>query len=595
MKTYFSAIVKRCVNANTRLFSLAAFTLWVVLHASSPVAFASAGDLDTIFGTNGLVLTSFDNNAEGNAVAVQSDGKIVMAGEAGNDFAVARYNSDGSLDNNFGSGGRVTTDFNDNNDEAYSVAVQPDGKIIVAGSSGGDFAVARYNSNGSLDSTFGNNGLVTTDYSRSGPGDIAYAVAIQSDGKIVVAGSSYDATEYEEFALLRYYGNGFLDSTFGVDGIVIIPVSGQSQTMDIAYAVAVQSNGNILVAGQSREDFALLRHTSNGSLDSNFGNGGIVITDFNSDAAAHALAVQTDGKIVVAGESEVYDESTQNCTASGGRYCQYYDFAVARYNSNGSLDSQFGDAGRVTTNLNPRGNDDHGYAVAIQSNGKIIVAGYSETSVHTFNGEDEFFSSDNQFSLARYNSNGSLDTSFSTDGVVITDIDPGSNETGRGVAIQSDGKIVVGGTDRERGDFALIRYEVDEAVTPPVTPPTADGGYHVGSELWIKGILQVPNSPKTMVWKEVGTDITKSGDKVISGYFYVDPNDFEFGSISNPELFVKIYIRSDGWCNMAFNHVTVDDVMISSAFGYQGAPEQTGSVTLNSRLDEHQYTGVSPQ
>jgi uncharacterized delta-60 repeat protein len=328
-------------------------------------------------------------------------------------------------------------------------------------------------------------------------------------------------------------------------------------------------------------------------LDTTFDSDGIVITDFGSDAAGYAVAVQTGGKIVVAGGSYVNDSTTSNCIASNGFFCQYWDYALARYNSNGSLDSSFGDGGKVTTNLNPRGNDDYGQGIAIQTDGKIVVAGYSETSVHTFNAQDEFFNADNQFSLARYNSNGSLDTTFSTDGTVITDIDGSSDEKGSAVAIQTDGKIVVAGTDYDNNAFALIRYEADEDVTPPVTPPDTDGGYNVGSELWIKGVLQVPNSPKTMVWKEVGTDITKSGDKVISGYFYVDPKDFEFGSVSNPEVFVKIYIRTDGWCNMAFNHVTVDDVTIASAFKYDGTPDQTGKVTLNSRLEEHPYTGVS--
>ena len=122
-----------------------------------------------------------------------------------------------------------------------------------------------------------------------------------------------------------------------------------------------------------------------------------------------------------------------------------------------------------------------------------------------------------------------------------------------------------------------------------------DGGYNVTSELWTKAVLQVPGNPVTLVWKEVGSDTTPSGDKVVSGYFYADPNDFAYGSIYNPEIFVKIYIAKNGWCNMAFNHVTVDDVMVYSAHNYDGAADKTGSVTLNSRLDEHQYDGVSLQ
>lgn len=121
------------------------------------------------------------------------------------------------------------------------------------------------------------------------------------------------------------------------------------------------------------------------------------------------------------------------------------------------------------------------------------------------------------------------------------------------------------------------------------------GGYNAALELWVKAVLEVPGNPITLVWKEVGSDTTPSGDKVVSGYFYADPNDFAYGSIYNPEIFVKIYIASNGWCNIAFNHVTVDDVTIYSAHNYDGAADKKGNVTLNSRLEEHQYDGVSLQ
>ena len=116
-----------------------------------------------------------------------------------------------------------------------------------------------------------------------------------------------------------------------------------------------------------------------------------------------------------------------------------------------------------------------------------------------------------------------------------------------------------------------------------------DGGYNVASELWAKAILKTPTTDVTLIWREVGSDTTPSGDTVVSGYFYADPNDFAYGSQYNPELFVKIYIATNGWCNIAFNHVTVDDVTVSSAHNYNGAADMTGSVTLNDRLEEHQY------
>jgi len=119
-----------------------------------------------------------------------------------------------------------------------------------------------------------------------------------------------------------------------------------------------------------------------------------------------------------------------------------------------------------------------------------------------------------------------------------------------------------------------------------------DGGYKVTNDLWARSVLEVKGQPVTLVWKLVGADITPSGDQVISGYFYADPDDFAYGSVYNPEVFVKIYISTNGWCNMAFNHVTVDDVKIFSSKDYDGTIDQTGTVTLNSRLLEHQYDGV---
>ncbi len=144
-------------------------------------------------------------------------------------------------------------------------------------------------------------------------------------------------------------------------------------------------------------------------------------------------------------------------------------------------------------------------------------------------------------------------------------------------------------TNRAYSDTATV-----QTASIPVNTQI-DGGYDIGSSLWLKAILQVTGSPVTLIWKEVGTDTTPSGDKVVSGYFYADPNDFAFGSVYNPELFVKIYIAGNGWCNIAFNHVTVDDVTVDSAHQYSGAADMTGSVTLTSRLAEHQYNGVSLQ
>ncbi len=193
-------------------------------------------------------------------MAIQSDGKIVVAEPYNNgsdlDFAVARYNSDGSLDTSFDGDGKVTTDI-DSGDAALAMVIQSDGKILLAGYGGGYkyFALARYNSDGSLDNTFGTGGKVTTDI--GGSYDLVYDIAIQSDGKIIVTGDSYNGNY--DFALARYTSNGSLDLSFDGDGKVTTPIGGGN---DYAYDIAIQSDGKIVVAGYSdngsNDDFALV-------------------------------------------------------------------------------------------------------------------------------------------------------------------------------------------------------------------------------------------------------------------------------------------------------------------------------------------------
>ena len=151
-----------------------------------------------------------------------------------------------------------------------------------------------------------------------------------------------------------------------------------------------------------------------------------------------------------------------------------------------------------------------------------------------------------------------------------------------------------------KSNFGIVGREVDNVLFAvrtdlPSFDQDGDSGYSITPTLWAKAVLQVSGAPVALVWKVVGMDITPSGDQVISGYFYADPDDFAYGSEYNPELFVKIYIASSGWCNIAFNHVTVDDVAVYSAHQYAGAAQQTGTATLTNRLVEHQYTGVAIQ
>lgn len=406
-----------------------------------PAVLAAPADLDASFGTGGKVTTNSASSVEeGRAVVIQPDGKIVVAGHysggSGSDFMVMRYNPDGSPDTSFSGDGMVSTPILTGEDYGYAVALQPDGKIVVAGHGGGnstgDFALVRYNSNGTLDTSFDGDGIVVT--SVYDGYDNAFAVSVQPDGKIIAAGSA-SLGENTDFALVRYNPNGSLDTSFDIDGKVTLSFSAGS---DEAYAVALQPDGKIVAVGyaslESGLDFALVRYNPNGSLDTSFDTDGKVITPIlgSTDTAA-AVAIQHDGKIVVAGHA-----FTNNSLG----------FALTRYNSNGSLDNSFDTDGKVFASI--LGINDAASAVAVQPDGKIVAAGNAGTGT-------EF-----DFALVRFNANGTLDTSFDTDGKLTTKFTNDFDGV-YGVAIQPDGRIVAAGfaTNNHVRNFAMARYMGD--------------------------------------------------------------------------------------------------------------------------------------
>ena len=413
---------------------------WSAWVTTMPRAELKAGTPDASFGTEGQVTTSFTTDDDrANAMALQSDGKIVVAGYGHNtttdhDFAVARYNPDGSLDTTFGTGGKVITTMSTGNgaDQAYAVAIQSDGKIVIAGKAEKSLAVARYTTAGVLDTSFSGDGKVTT--LLTGGTDVAFAVAVQSDGKIVVAGVAGLGLLSDEgnYVVARYTSTGALDNTFGgdangdstPDGYVITDVG--SNTFDQAYAVAVLSDDKILAAGHGGDDIALLRYTSAGALDTTFDTDGKVTTDISPGYnEPYAMAVQSDGKIVIVGTGTNADNSD-------------FHFIAARYTSAGALDTTFSTDGKVITNFGST--EDRARAVAVQSDGKIVAAGYSSRD----------------FALARYNADGSLDDTFGTGGKVTTTTVSTTSDRAHAVAVQSDGKIVAAG--ESGNDFGLARY-----------------------------------------------------------------------------------------------------------------------------------------
>jgi uncharacterized delta-60 repeat protein len=331
------------------------------------------GSLDPTFSGDGKVLTDFGGSSSAGDVTIQADGKIVAAGSAGDSFALARYNTDGSLDPTFSGDGKVLTHIGGGG-FASGVAIQADQKIVAAGVSfnvSGDFALARYNADGSLDSTFSGDGKLTTDF--FGEFDAADGgVAIQADQKIVAAGFSTAGPNSPNFALTRYNPNGSLDPTFDADGRVVTDFGSIS---DFASGVAIQADQKIVAAGAAGGRFGLARYDTGGGLDPSFDGDGLVTTDFGAGAIAEGgLAIQADGKIVAAGHT--------------GAGANPSNFALARYDTFGGLDPSFDGDGMVVTNF---GSPDFAYGVAIQPNGRIVAAGESNTGANPPN-----------FALARY-------------------------------------------------------------------------------------------------------------------------------------------------------------------------------------------------
>jgi uncharacterized delta-60 repeat protein len=412
------------------------------------------GALDPAFAGDGWVMTDFGNaSAMAESIEIQPDGRIVGAGSGRGthypdlDFVVARFAPSGSLDPGFAHDGYVQTNIGNGADWADDVVVQPDGKILVTGGN----IIARYNANGSMDTEFGNGGNLFAfqrpTYSR------VYALALQTDGKIIAAGGTVEihdlgwtSSSNADFALQRYHPDGTLDTSFGAGGTVVF--AGDAAYDDNADALQLLPDGRLLVSGRvdrfPSPFTAVIRVNADGTVDQNFGPYGVLATRVYG-GRRNNLLVQPDGKILVGGAK---DGST-------------VDFALERYTSDGSVDWDFGEAGLVTTHF-----DDGGgafTALALQPDGKISAAGIGRRAA------GEYF-----LALARYNPNGTLDTGFSGDG----------RATGaafnfvREVLILPNRQIVVVGAVNTDADPADALDDTDWVVTrhnPDGTPDTSFG------------------------------------------------------------------------------------------------------------------------
>jgi uncharacterized delta-60 repeat protein len=387
-------------------------------------AIGQPGSLDSSFGNNGIQTTAFSGQTSFSSTALQGD-KVVTAGSVydpvtnSSDFALARYKSNGSLDSSFGVNGKVTTDF-ENSDQVIAIAIQGD-KIIMAGygfTSTVDYVLVRYTTNGTLDSSFGVNGKVTTDININ-------SIAIQGD-KIIVGGGTF-----AQGFLVRYTADGALDSSFGVNGIAAVyfnPSAIAFQGDKIVVGGSIYNSGDY--------DFALARYTADGKLDSSFGTNGNVTTDFgNPDDLANAIALQGD-KIILAGFTSVL-ASHEN------------DFALARYTADGSLDSSFGVNGKVVTR------EGSSVTSLVLQGDKIIAAGYTY----------DFSTSISAAVLILYTANGALDRSFGVNGKAYL----GSNSAFKASALHENRLYAVGSLDSGTGkSYGLVAAYKLEATGPTI-------------------------------------------------------------------------------------------------------------------------------
>jgi len=417
-----------------RVFLSGALAAGLALVCAASVASGAPGDLDPGFNGTGKRVIDFGGDDTANAVAIQPDGKILIAGSGPtHGFTIIRLNHDGSLDLGFGGSGTGMKSFDfGGSATANAMALQPDGKIVVAGnfmksSTNFDAAVARLNSDGTPDTTFGATAWRDLDF--GGADDTAVGVAVQTDGKIVLAARG--GTSGAIFIVARLTSSGHFDGTFTANrGWDTVPGTSPGE----AQAVALQPDGKILVAGDTYPggrptgnhfDMTVARLTTDGNPDFDFNGNGVRNIDSGVDEGGRAVAVQPDGKILVGGDTE------------------FQSFALERLNTNGTPDADFSNDGRydVAFASGSQGAD----GIALQQDGKIVLAGEAEGSM----------------AFARVQPGGGLDTTFSGDGRQVVPFNSTSDRA-NGVAIGPDGGIVGAGlTHSATYDIALARLQGD--------------------------------------------------------------------------------------------------------------------------------------
>ncbi len=463
------------LESNGRILVSAKSHLTGISHGDAIVAaYTRAGAQDEGFAERGIYRLDVGAASVdfGQNIAIQSDNKALVvafsnAGGRGNDVFLLRYTESGLLDETFGSHGIVKMNIQ-TDDLASDIKIQADGKIVIAGTAfvdrSYDIFVARYLTTGQLDMSFGMNGIRTTDVNDMNLNDGAASLALQADGKIIVAGGTHTGVN-NDLLVLRYTSQGALDPSFGINGIARLAV--ETSSHEFANAVAIQADGKIIAAGYvnggSSNDMLLYRLTPEGQPDTTFHSNGVVRTSvgMTSNEIINAIVLGADGSLFVAGE----------CDRNGNR-----DFMVAKYDGHGSLDANFGIEGMVITRVSEFGlglttpnTADLANDLIIQGDGKLLAVGSAAGGGIGYN-----------VALVRYDPTGGLEEAFGDHGITLVDVSR-YNDTATGVVLQSNGKIVLAGYShiQNNEDIVVSRFE-SEGQRVVASGGTGGGGMETG-------------------------------------------------------------------------------------------------------------------
>ncbi|MBI2258076.1 MAG: T9SS type A sorting domain-containing protein [Flavobacteriia bacterium] len=479
--------------------------------------FSQVGYLDNSFGTNGKVSTNIGNYIDGiTCVELQLDGKIVAAGYSYvsnyEDVVIVRYNSDGTLDNTFGLNGVVIQSLGNESELVKDIYIQNDGKIILTGNTTNSlqpfYFVTRYNNDGTLDNSFNGSGIILNDASTSG---IHFnSIAVQPDNKIILGGAAKTGN-FWSFSVARLNQDGSFDTTFDNDGIVIREVvTGYNEV----FSIGLFSNGKIIAAGNATNgndnDFALVSFNSDGSINEDFGGINFKVTTDMGNSQNNFLndmKVLTNDALIVGG---FFDSTFDNI-----------NFALAKYNSNGELDTSFGTNGMVHTDFGTSF-DDAIHEIEIQYNGSIIACGNTVNNGYT------------DFGISKYSPNGVIDESFGQNGFISTDYFQ-SNDNISCSKLQTDGKLIVCGStyDGSKQYFALARYNIDSLTNT--------------NDLFANKLAFYPNPTKNELYFNSSSNQNYEisiynllGEEVLHDYLSLNKQKIDVQNFENGVYFIKL-------------------------------------------------------